>query len=90
MLYTKSFSKVQSFILYIVRETHRRHDVVCDVIRTCLFSMMEMSRQKAAEIVQLYLESRSPISVIRMMQKRYPGEDKLSKLQVCRVVNLNK
>ena len=47
---------------------------------------MEMSRQKAAEIVQLYFESRSPISVIRMMQKRYPGEDKLSKLQVCRVV----
>ena len=86
MLYTKSFSKVQSFILFIVRETHRRHDVVSDVIKTCLFSMMQMSRHKAAEIVQLYLESRSPISVIRMMQKRYPGEDKLSKLQVCKVV----
>ena len=86
MLYTKRFSKVQSFILYIFREAYRRHDVVCNVIRTCLFSKMEMSGQKAAEIVQLYFESRSPISVIRMMQKRYPGEDKLSKLQVCRLV----
>lgn len=47
---------------------------------------MAASSQKAAEAVQLYFETRSPVTVIRTMHKRYPNDENMSKLQVLRLV----
>lgn len=46
-----------------------------------------MSNQKAAEIVKLYFETKSPVTVIRMIQKKYPEDDRLTKLQIHQLVN---
>ena len=48
---------------------------------------MLLSKQKAVEVVQLYFESHSPTTTIRVMQKRYPGDEKLSRYQIHRIVN---
>lgn len=47
---------------------------------------MDMSNQRAAEIVQLYFETHSSKAVIRIMRKSYPLGTKLTKLQVNRLV----
>lgn len=45
-----------------------------------------MSNQKAAKVVQLYFKTHSPVTVIRVMRKRHPLDNKLTKLQVHRLV----
>ena len=52
---------------------------------SCLFKMAASS-QKAAEAVQLYFETSSPVTVIRTMHKQYPKDKKLSKQQILRLV----
>lgn len=45
-----------------------------------------MANPKAAEVVQLYFETHSPVTVIRVMRKRHPLDTKLTKLQVHRLL----
>lgn len=47
---------------------------------------MALPIDKCTEVVKLYYESYSPITVIRSMKKRYPNEEKLNKMQVHRIV----
>lgn len=47
---------------------------------------MDISKQKAAEVVKLYFETHSPVKVIRVMRKGHPSDTKLTKLQVHRLV----
>ena len=47
---------------------------------------MASTDKKAGEIVQLYFESHSPTTVIRIMLKRYPSDARLSKQQIHRLV----
>jgi hypothetical protein len=47
---------------------------------------MTLPIEKCTEVVKLYYESYSPVRVIRSMQKRYPEDGKLSKMQVHRIV----
>jgi hypothetical protein len=49
---------------------------------------MATSKQEAAEKVKLYFETKSPVTVIRMMQKKYPDDNRLTKLQVHWLVNI--
>lgn len=48
---------------------------------------MATLNQKAAEIVMLYFETKSPVTVIRMIQKKYPGDERDTRLQLHRLVN---
>ena len=48
---------------------------------------MATSNKKAAEVVKLYFETKSPVTVIRMMQKKYLEDERLTMLQVHRLVN---
>ena len=40
------------------------------------------SNQKAAEVFKLYFETKSPVIVTHMMQKKYPEDERVTKLQV--------
>ena len=48
---------------------------------------MSTSNQKAAEVIKLYFETKSPVTVIHMIQKKYPEDDRLKKLQVHQLVH---
>lgn len=41
---------------------------------------MDISNQKVAEVVQLYFETHSPLTVIRVMRKRHPSDTKLTQV----------
>ena len=47
---------------------------------------MALPIEKCSEIVKLYYETHSPIAVIRLMQKQYPEDEKLNRVQVHRIV----
>ena len=47
---------------------------------------MALAPAMVAEVVKLYYSSCSPISVIREMQKRYPNHERLTRVQVHRIV----
>ena len=47
---------------------------------------MTLPIEKCTEVVNLYYESYSPVTVIRSMQKRYPEDEKLGKMQVHRIL----
>ena len=47
---------------------------------------MATSSKKAAEVVKLYFETKSPVTVIRRMQKLYPEDERLTKVQIHRLV----
>ena len=48
---------------------------------------MATSNQKAADVVKLYFETKSPVTVARMMRKTYSKDARLTKQQVYRLVN---
>ena len=49
---------------------------------------MVTSNQKVAEVVKLYVrQNKSHVIVIRMMQKKYSEDDRITKLQVHWLVN---
>ena len=47
---------------------------------------MATSKQTAAEIVKLYFETKSPITVILTMKKKYPDDATLIKFQMHQLV----
>ncbi len=51
-----------------------------------LFFKMALSVEKRQNIIKLYYESKSVICVTRGMKKLYPGDRKVTRLQVTRVV----
>ena len=74
-----SFWNSQNKVLCGVKSTGKcwRHDVINDVIQTSRYSKMALS----TEVVKLYYKSYSPVTVIRSMQKLYPDNEKLIKMQ---------
>ena len=51
-----------------------------------LFFKMASPQIRCAKVVKLYYTSRSPITVIREMQKLYPEEERFTRQQVHRIV----
>ena len=49
--------------------------------------MIAKSNQKTAEVDKLYFETKSPITIIHMMLKKYPRDDRLTKHKVHRLFN---
>ena len=49
---------------------------------------MATSNQKAAEVVKLYHETKFPVTVNRKMKNKYPDDDRLTKVQVVKLVKI--
>ena len=64
----------------------QRHNVIYNVISCGQFSKMVPTKDYCKEIVKIHYETKSPITVIRTMHKRYPDLGKLDKKQIHRIV----
>ena len=47
---------------------------------------MAPSKEQSKEVVKLYYESKSPVTVIRTMKRKYPELGELNKKQIKRIV----
>ena len=50
------------------------------------FCKMVPSKEQSKEVVKLYYESKSPVTVIRTMKRKYPELGELNKKQIKRIV----
>ena len=72
-----------------VREKKRRHDVmndISDVINSGVCLQMALSTEMHRDIIKHFHESKSVVKVLRRMQKMYPEEKWLNRMQVHRIV----
>ena len=65
---------------------HQPHNVIYDVISCGQFSKVVPIKDHCKGIVKIYYETKSPITAIRTMHKRYPNVGKLDRKQIHRTV----
>ena len=82
-------SKAYRIKFYITKNYREKVDVMTSFMMSfhvLSFCKMAPSKEQSKEVVKLYYESKSPVTVIRIMKRKYPELGELNKKQMKRIV----
>ena len=82
-------SKAYRIKFYITKKYREKVDVMTSFMMSfhvVSFCKMAPSKEQSKEVVKLYYESKSPVTVIRTMKRKYPELGELNKKQIKRIV----